>query len=52
MPRPKGSKNRTHKPPTKVIGVRLSKAELAKLRRIHRVTSKAIHALIAGLPDE
>jgi hypothetical protein len=47
MPRPKGSKNKTRKPATKQVQVRLSPDELATLRRIDKSAGRAIHALIA-----
>lgn len=48
MPRTKGALNKTHKPATKTVAVRLSPDELAKLRRVHRSPSKAIKQLIAA----
>lgn len=42
-----GAKNKKHKEPRKTIAVRVTKAELATLSKIHKSASKAIHALIA-----
>lgn len=46
MPRPKGSKNKTRKPVTTSVHVRLTTAEVAALKTINRSPGKAIHALI------
>ena len=47
MPRPKGSKNRTSKPPTTSVHVRLSDDELAALAAIHASPGRAIHRMLA-----
>lgn len=51
MPRTKGSKNKTRKPSTISVHVRLSPDELETLRRIDKSAGKAIHALIASTQD-
>lgn len=47
MPRTKGAKNKTHKPATTSVHVRLTAEEVAALKAIHESPGKAIHALIA-----
>lgn len=47
MSRPLGSKNKTRKPPTKSVHVRLSEHEIVLLKRLGRRTvSGNIHRLI------